>query len=150
MLLLKQMMHPLSRTGLKAVLVIFFVGWIAMIVSWTNIKLKLCSSLRNVLMALFWITWTTGNERIPLSDKATSLGIVLDQHMSFDHHVKHIMQIVTLLSQKLLQDQKVYILTKNQLPQLYTLLKLNDSFLMDHPIIIWANFNCSRTWLLVL
>ena len=30
------------------------------------------------------------NERIPLSDKATSLGVVLDKHMSFDHHVKHL------------------------------------------------------------
>ena len=31
-----------------------------------------------------------GNERIPLSDKATSLGVVLDKHMSFDHHIKHL------------------------------------------------------------
>ena len=32
----------------------------------------------------------TGNERIPLSDKATSLGVVLHKHMSFDHHRKHL------------------------------------------------------------
>ena len=30
------------------------------------------------------------NERIPLSHKATSLGIVVDKHMSFDHHIKHL------------------------------------------------------------
>ena len=26
---------------------------------------------------------------LPLSDKATSLGVVLDKHMSFDHHIRH-------------------------------------------------------------
>ena len=31
-----------------------------------------------------------GNEKIPLSDKATSLGVVLDKQMSFDHHMKHL------------------------------------------------------------
>ena len=89
-LLLKRMMHPRSKTWLKAVFVRFVVGWIAIILSWTNIKLKLYSSLRNFVMALLWITWTLENERIPLSHKATSLGIVVDKHMSFDHHIKHL------------------------------------------------------------
>ena len=31
-----------------------------------------------------------GNEKIPLSDKAASLGVVLDKQMSFDHHMKHL------------------------------------------------------------
>ena len=32
----------------------------------------------------------TANERIPLPDKATSLGVVLDKYMSFDHHIRHL------------------------------------------------------------
>ena len=31
-----------------------------------------------------------GNERIPLSDKAASLGVVLGNHMAFDHYIKHL------------------------------------------------------------
>ena len=36
--LLKQMIHPRSKTGLKAVSVIFVVGWIAIILSWTKFE----------------------------------------------------------------------------------------------------------------
>ena len=66
------MMHPRSKTGLKAVLVIFFVGWITMIlVNEHKTEVVLISSKFRDDSSLDYVN--TGNERISLSDKATSL-----------------------------------------------------------------------------
>jgi len=46
------------------------------------------------------------NERIPFSDKATSLGVVLDKHMSFDHHIKHLCKLLVCHFRNLFRIRK--------------------------------------------
>lgn len=72
-LLLKQMMHPRSKTGLKAVLVIFVVGLIAMIlVNEPKTEVVLISSKFRDGPSLDYVNF--GNDRI-LFDKASSLTV---------------------------------------------------------------------------
>ena len=49
-----------------------------------------------------------GNERIPLSDKATSLGVVLDKHMSFDYHIKHLCKSLVCQLRNLFKIRKCH------------------------------------------
>ena len=131
----------------------FVVGWIAMILSWTNIKLKLFSSLQNFVMALLWVTCKHWKWKDSLSDKAASLGVVLDKQMSFDHHMKHLCKSLVCQFRNLFKIRK-YLNKEPAATFVYAFItsKLDfcNSFFMDYPIINWGNFNCYRTWQLVL
>ena len=49
-----------------------------------------------------------GNEKIPLSDKGTSLGVVLDKQMSFDHHMKHLCKSLVCQLRNLFKIRKCH------------------------------------------
>jgi len=79
-----------------------------------------------------------GNERIPLSDKATSLGVVLDKHMSFGHHIKHLCKSVVCHFRNLFRIRK-YLNKESAATVVHAFItsKLDycNSLFMDYPII---------------